>query len=443
MVAWLMISSARTRPLSTATFTHAGPHNLFVNMDKFKSVAKGGWHPEKSRANSGSSTGAQSESKLGQVKGWVGKAQGKDVHAEAAREHQSAPLSSLKDPASFAPPPKRVNYNAVPAASGVRPGAVSSARVEQQDEAEESRPVPGPYRRDTTGLSTAHLPKPPAFRPDTASPTRPKPSLPPRLPPRQNSNPHEFSAAPPPTYNEATQQETASHGTLNQAALGRLGQAGVSVPGFGIGRTASPPVPPRANPSPPVPPRANSSADTSAPPLPVASGHGSHMNELQNRFAKLAGPKSPAPSPTPSPAPVLPSPPSTTTGTSWADKQAALRTASNLRDDPSKVSAADLKGAASTANNFQQRHGDQVASGWKSANTLNQKYGIMGKMSSLGSSSGPAASPPPVQSPTQMQDSPGGIGKKAPPPPPPPKKKELSNGPGQAPPIPLSSKPKF
>ncbi|EDU43383.1 hypothetical protein PtrSN002B_005338 [Pyrenophora tritici-repentis] len=406
-------------------------------MDKFKSVAKGGWHPEKSRANSGSSAGGQSDSKLGQVKGWVGKAQGKDVHAESAREHQSAPLSSLKDPASFAPPPKRVNYNAVPASSGTRPSTVASSRTEEQEEAEDNRPAPGPYRRDTTGLSTAHLPKPPAFRPGTASPTttgsapKPKPSLPPRLPPRQNSNPHEFSAAPPPTYNEATQQETASHGGLNQGALGRLGQAGVSVPGFGIGRTASPPVPPRANPSPPVPPRAKSSSSTTVPP-PVASGHGSQMNELQNRFAKLTGPKSRTPAPAPPP----------TTGTSWADKQAALRTASNLRNDPSKVSASDLKGAASTANNFQQRHGDQVASGWKSANSLNQKYGIMGKMNSLGSSSG-AAAPPPVQSPTQIQGSQGGgLGKKAPPPPP-PKKKELGNGSGEAPPIPLSSKPKF
>jgi len=367
-------------------------------------------------------------------KGWVGKAQGKDVRAEAAREHQSTPLSSLKDPASFAPPPKRVNYNAVP------------SRVQEQEEAEESRPAPGPYRRDTTGLSTTHLPKPPAFRPGAASPTttgpavKPKPSLPPRLPPRQNSNPHEFSAAPPPTYNEATQQETASHGVLNQGALGRLGQAGVSVSGFGIGRTASPPVPPRANPSPPVPPRVNSSSSTSTSPPPVASRHGSQMHELQNRFAKLTGPKSPVPAP-------APVPPPTTTGTSWAEKQAALRTASNLRDDPSKVSASDLKGAASTANNFQQRHGDQVASGWKSANSLNQKYGIRGKMNSLGSPSGApaaaaAAAPPPVQSPTQMQ---GGllVGKRAPPPPPPPKKKELSNGPAEPPPIPLSSKPKF
>jgi hypothetical protein len=137
----------------------------------------------------------------------------------------------------------------------------------------------------------------------------------------------------------------------------------------------------------------------------------------------MSGPKSPAPPPS--------------AGTSWADKQAALRTASSLREDPSKVSASDLRGAASTANNFQQRHGDQVASGWKSASSINQKYGIAGKMNNLASSS---ASPGPAQS--SAQSSTGGLGKKAPPPPP-PKKKELSDGSGEPPPIPLSSKPKF
>ncbi|KAL1801073.1 hypothetical protein ACET3X_001415 [Alternaria dauci] len=412
-------------------------------MDKFKGIAKGGWHPEKSRTNSGSSGGGQSDSKLGQVKGWVSKAQGKDVHAEAAREHQSTPLSSLKDPSQFAPPPKRLDYSggsAASASTGPPPVPAGSARqrlLEKEEarrraEEEANRPPPGPYRPDTTGLSTAHLPKPPAFRPGAASPTttgaaaKPKPSLPPRppLPPRQNSNPDEFAPAPPPTYNEATQQAKPEQGILNQGALGRLGQAGVSVPGFGIGRTASPPVPPRANPSPPVPPRRAPSSDT-APQAPAAAaaaaGHGSQMNELQNRFARLTGPKSPAPPPPPP-----------TTGTSWADKQAALRTAGNLRDDPSKVSASDLKGAASTANNFQQRHGDQVASGWKSANSLNQKYGITGRMNGLASSS---ASPGPSQT--------GGLGKKAPPPPPPPKRKDLSGGLAEPPPVPLSSKPKF
>lgn len=35
-----------------------------ANMDRFKNVAKGGWHPEKS---AGSNTGGKSDSKLGQV----------------------------------------------------------------------------------------------------------------------------------------------------------------------------------------------------------------------------------------------------------------------------------------------------------------------------------------------------------------------------------------
>jgi hypothetical protein len=354
------------------------------------------------------------------------------VHAEAVREHQSTPLSSLKDPASFAPPPKRLNYTPGSSAAA-KPKVPAKPTAQTGADEEANRPPPAPYRADTTGLSTAHLPKPPAFRPGTASPvsptvpTKPKPSLPPRLPPRQNSNPDEFSPPPPPTYHEATQQGTPAQGVLNQAALGRLGQAGVSVTGLGIGRTASPPVPSRANPSPPVPPRAkptppvpprqNSGMSVNAQDAPVTS-HGPQMNELQNRFAKLSGPKSPAGPPP--------------TGTSWADKQAALRTASNLRNDPSKVSASDLKGAASTANNFQQRHGQQVAS-------LNQKYGIAAKVNNFASSS--ASSPPlPEQSPVPSGQQ--GLGKKAPPPPP-PKKKELGGGPSEPPPIPLSSKPKF
>ncbi|KAF1947414.1 hypothetical protein EJ02DRAFT_391775 [Clathrospora elynae] len=349
-------------------------------------------------------------------KGWVGKAQGKGTNTEAAREHDSAPLSALKDPSSFAPPPKRANYN----------GGSAAQRPQEGQEAEEeaNKPPPMPYRPDTTGLSTAHLPKPPAFRPAATPPptasasSRPKPSLPPRLPPRQNSNPNEYAPTPPPTYNEATQEGTPSQGVLNQGALSRLGQAGVSVPGFGIGRTASPPVPPRANPSPPIPPRRTPNAPV---PPPASTGHGSQMNELQNRFAQMSTPTPPTAAPA--------------TGTSWADKQAALQTASSLRDDPSKVSASDLKGAASTANNFHQRHGEQVASGWKSANSLNQKYGITGRVNNFASGGASTAAP---QSPTQSSQ--GGLGKKVPPPPP-PKKKELNSG--EPPPIPLSSKPKF
>lgn len=367
----------------------------------------------------------------------LGRGGGSESHLDAARNHQSAPLSSLKDPSTFAPPPKRVDYGADPTASR---GAAATApegsarqrlqereearRREEEEEEEANRPPPGPYRADTTGLSTAHLPKPPSARPVGATPPPPpparagsKPAPPPRLPPRQNSNPNEHAPAPPPTYNEATQANP-SQGILNQGAMNRLGQAGISVPGFGVGRTASPPVPTRQiQPPPPVPARQNSA---SAPSPTAPAGHGSQLGELQTRFAGMS-----TRSPTTTPPP--------TQGTSWADKQAALRTASGLRDDPSKVSGADMRNAASTANNFQQRHGAQVASGFKAANGLNQKYNIAGRMNNLASSSETPQSP--VQSGS-------GSGKKLAPPPP-PKKKELAVGSGEPPPIPLGSKPKF
>ncbi|KAF2123467.1 hypothetical protein P153DRAFT_427004 [Dothidotthia symphoricarpi CBS 119687] len=388
--------------------------------DRFKNLTKD-LHRPKLGGGSGSS-GGQSDSKFGQVKGLLSR--GKSS-SDTSREHQTTPLSSLKDPSSFAPPPRRGNYGvdsvgSVSSRPVPAPPPRSTGHHLQEREEEASKAPPVPYRADTTGLNTAHLPKPPAFRPNSAAPTpptssaRPKPSLPPRLPPRQNSNPDEYAPAPPPTYNEATQEGTPLQGMLNQGAMGRLGQAGISVPGFGIGRTASPPVPARHNPSPPVPPRQNSHSSIAPPPPPASKGQGSQLSELQGRFARMS---------TQSAEPQAPS-----TGTSWADKQAALRTASSLRNDPSKVSVSDLKGAASTANNFQQRHGEQAASGWRAANGLNQKYGIADRVNNLGSSS---TSPAP------------GVGKKPPPPPPPAKKKELSGSSGEPPPIPLSSKPKF
>ncbi len=237
--------------------------------------------------------------------------------------------------------------------------------------------------------------------------TRPAPSLPPRLPPRQNSNPDAYAPAPPPTYNEATQPEAAAQGMLNQGALNRLGQAGVSVPGFGIGKAAPPPVPPRQN---------STSSRPISPPAPASQNP--QLSELQSRFSRMSTSSSGGTPPT--------------TGTTWAEKQAALRTAEGLRDDPSKVSASDLRGAATTANNFQQRHGDQVASGFRAASGLNQKYGITSRVNNLASSSTDSAS---------QQASVPGTGKK--PPPPPPKRRELGGSSDEPPPIPLSSKPKF
>jgi len=204
---------------------------------------------------------------------------------------------------------------------------------------------------------------------------------------------------------------------MNQGALSRLGAAGVSVPGFGI-ESRKPPLPP---------PTASSPARSSAP------SNSPQLSELQSRFSKLSSSTSPQ---TEAPA---------SEGTTWAQKQAALKTASGFRDDPSSVSLSDAKVAASTANNFRERHGEQVKSGWQSANKLNTKYGIADKVGAYGTSpETPEASSPMIEMRDNSAMSPAGLGKKKPPPPP-VKKANLSGsgiskGPAP-PPIPLATRP--
>jgi hypothetical protein len=290
---------------------------------------------------------------------------------------------------------------------------------EAQREAEEAaKPPPPPrqYRVDTTGLSTANLPPPPGRKDgaDGRSPianpppigAKPKPpGLPPRLPPRQNLNP----ATSPPAYTEPD----AHKGILNQGSLDRLSTAGVSVPGLGIKKQPLPP-------------------PSSGPSSPAVNT--SQLNELQSRFSRLSSSTSAKPE-------------SPSQGTTFAQKQAALKTASSFRNDPSSVSLSDARNAASTANNFRERHGDQVKSGWQSANKLNNKYGIADKIGAYGTTTTAqaAGSISPNLETTQEAHESGVRGKKKPPPPP-VKRAELTsagipndNGP---PPIPLSSKPK-
>lgn len=348
---------------------------------------------------------------------------GKDT-TKHAYEHQSAPLSSLRDPSEFGAPPKRVpGVTGSPTASSSSAGlgsALSSEEVHAQqqrtyparrgqEEPEEEKPPPGPFKADTTGLSTANLPPPPRFRGDgvvnaEAEAPKPKPSLPPRLPPRESGS--TVPASPPPSYDSVQQ---ASGVSLNQGAVDRLGRAGVSVPGLGIGKPSSPGLPPRAGGTSPTP--------AEAPSLPQQS----QLSELQNRFAHMRTPSSDTPS----------------TGTTWAQKRGTLETASNFRKDPTSVSASDLRNAASTANNFRERHGDQVASGWKAASGLNQKYGIADRVKSF-SSQNDGQSAETSESPTTAV----AAAHKKPPPPPPPKKHELSGNATAPPPVPMGSKPK-
>lgn len=388
-------------------------------MDKFTNIAKGGWHPEK---GSSSSSSDQPKGLRDRAKGLMGK--GSDP-AEASRNHQSRPLSSLRDPASFAPPPKHYaahgNGASASPVAPVRSGLgvpLSQAELEasqerqrqmeaaQREEEEGARPRPGPYRVDTTGLSTSHLPRPPVRRPgsETCTPvnssTHPaaaKPRLPPRLPPRQNSHPDLYAPAPPPTYQESVNAPAnPESGILNSGAINRLGKAGVSVPGFNIGRTASPPVPARASPR----PRQDQNAPAAA-------------SVLQSGFSSMRLGSS--------------SETTGTQGTSFAQKQSAFKTAQSFHKDPSSVSFNDMRSAASTANNFRQRHGDQVAVGMQTASGLNQKYGVLDRVNGASST---AAAPT------------GVLGKAPPPPPPPrPKRKDLG-GSGGPPPLPLASKPR-
>ncbi|KAL8714730.1 MAG: hypothetical protein Q9225_006502 [Loekoesia sp. 1 TL-2023] len=394
-------------------------------MDKVKGVAKEGWHPK--------------ERSFKQMLG-----RDKDPHRQA-QDHVSRPLATLKDPGSFGPPPKNVNYHggaAVP--NAITPdrrglGApLSTAEIQAKEEAErkEARaaeeaakkpvPPPVPYRADTSGLTTNNLPKPPIRRLEhdyqsPASPARPntnpKPFLPPRLPPRQGSTPIANSPSPPPPYSATPNAESTQDGQINQEAAGRLGSAGISVPGFGIGSHSQAA-------------RGTDAATTPSTGVQVSNKDNTQLSELQSRFSKLS---------TKSQSPGSPS-----QGTSLADKQAAVQTAQAFRNDPSSVSLSDARSTATTANNFRERHGDQVSAGWKSANALNKKYDVGNRLNSYASQEGTSSKPEAPQSPSIPATSPSSslpLHKRAPPPP--PQKPSFSGGSSTSPPpVPLSSKPR-
>ncbi|KAL7802470.1 hypothetical protein V8C44DRAFT_344842 [Trichoderma aethiopicum] len=354
-------------------------------MSKYAEMAKGKL----------SSAGEKASGLKGKAKGKVTKripGLGNKDDSDAGQSHVAPPLSSLRDPSSFAPPPRRTGTglapppppttakrSVVPAPSKYQdprapkvesppPRFADESQLQSYEDEQDTQPAssPRPYRVDTTGLSTQHLPPPPIRRDRDAAGSRSPPSydsvvgaspsdakaprLPPRLPPRSGSGTPDRTASPLSTLG-------VSSGSLNQGAVQRLGAAGISVPAFGIGSSspshagaadeAAPPKPPRPNATPP-----------------------SQLNELQNRFARLGTSAAPASEPA-----------AATTAATWAQKQAATM----------------------------------------------------------------AAAPP------SPSGSPALIGKKKPPPPPPKKKPSLSaspaaTSPGQGsapPPIPMSTRPSF
>ena len=189
----------------------------------------------------------------------------KQPDSERAYVRESAPLSSLRDPNSFGAPPKHVDYYGTSADAPQSPVRhktdVALGPRRRQEEEEEKKPQypQVPYRVDTTGLRTENLPKPPVHRQvregvveasspsyNRPAPTAPKakPSLPPRLPPRQPSPskasaPGAVSTGLSPLYPLSASNppvpERSPVPSAPQGAIDSLSNAGINVPGFGIG----------------------------------------------------------------------------------------------------------------------------------------------------------------------------------------------------------------
>jgi hypothetical protein len=104
-------------------------------MPDFREIAKGGWNPKgkdgkseswrgdfkgigqvsswmgKGQQNSSNATGGSGSKGIAQVSSWLGKGQQNSSNATEASEHVSRPLSTLKDPAAFGPPPKHIHFH--------------------------------------------------------------------------------------------------------------------------------------------------------------------------------------------------------------------------------------------------------------------------------------------------------------------------------------------
>ncbi|KAK5089513.1 hypothetical protein LTR70_001602 [Exophiala xenobiotica] len=359
-------------------------------MSDFKGIMKGGWHP---KGKDGGKESWRGDFKgINQVAGWMGK--GKSSEAQAAQEHVSRPLATLKDPSAFGPPPKNVNYHGgaalpneiTPHRGGLgaplTPSQISGANsstqsVREQEEEQPERPSPAlPYRADRTGLKTDNLPPPPVHRgirqggvlsPPARSPAAAaQPRLPPRLPSRQNTTSPPADDPPPPSYDTVATQQPASTPYINQSAVNRLGNAGISVPGLGIGK------------------QTESNPWTDERSYPQSSGT-NQMSQLQSRVARMNTPSQETG--VVSPSPIQAQSPSQSPMPSWKQSQSAFQTASTLRSNPQNVTLADAQSAAQTAGQaqrsasaFKEKHADSIASAQTKAKAWDQKYKVTSKL---------------------------------------------------------------
>lgn len=373
---------------------------------------------------------------------------GRNNSKDDRAEHASRPLSSLKDPASFGPPPKRsesrvssVSSTSVsnsthiptlrPLGAALRPEEIvrEPEAIEEKEQEQGPPPPPLPYRANRTGLTTEHLPPPPVRR--TASQadqdqtvSRPtsqaRPNVPPRLPTRNTISPS--PSPPPPPYSIAGQSIQ-----LNPNSMNRLEQAGVSVPALGIGGRSS-------------------DQNTSTSRGPQAS----QVNELQARFAKMSASGTPT----------------AQLARASTDHSISQRRNDNVSTSPASRTDAPQTTtplAPSSMNNFRQRSNEHIETGKQKLSAFNQKHRITERIGSYFNEqprdSTSAAQPPPPPPPPHPNLSRQGsnidlesLNKRKPPPPPPPAKKPglkstpVNGGDGSEsptpPPLPLETKPR-
>ncbi|CRG89204.1 hypothetical protein PISL3812_06240 [Talaromyces islandicus] len=401
--------------------------------DGIRGVMKDGWHPKGKQGGKESWRGDFKG--INQVAGWMGK--GKDGNANDQTEHVSRPLASLKDPSSFGPPPKRNGTSAVASPGGpttppttTKPSlrglgaAVPVQQSSRQAEEPQDRPAPPPlpYRANRTGLETDHLPPPPVRNDANNSVAQPvsspntRPSLPPRLPARATGP--QSASPPPPPYSET---DGAVH--MNQGAVSRLGQAGVSVPGLGIGGMGN---------------------DHSAT---AQTNLNKQVNELQSRLGSMSI-SSPGDSQN-----------RAADSTNGANSYGQTNTYSQNQERLGN--SATSPGSAA---NIRQRGGDQFEAGKKKLNAFNEKHKITERIQSYfekppapgqESASTPPPPPPHPNHPNLSRQSSNidveALNKRKPPPPPPPAKKpglqskpmvSSSTTTPSPPPLPLGTKPR-
>ncbi|POS85559.1 hypothetical protein EPUL_002821 [Erysiphe pulchra] len=322
---------------------------------------------------------------LNQVAGWIGK--GKDQNIT---HHAPRPLQSLRNPATFGPPPRKVidDHQKTLRDDSFSEESPTADKLEANDAEQRVRmllPPPTPHRPSS---------KPNHEAQEVSRTIKVKPNIPPRLPPREKST----SVPLLPSKTQTSLEEK-----IIKLSTSNFTKAS-NEPRSEFNRASE---------------------------LEKKSKSSSH--EEFNCYSRTSSPLH-ATASTNSP------------GTSFSQKKAAIKTISSLRNDPSSVSFSEAKEAASTANNFRERHGDQVKSGWNLANKANNQYGISQK---LGSPQNFSSSNNEKSVNYRIQDSlKDTLVKKRPPPPPPPLSQtnllgtRLSTK-SSAPMIPITTKPNW